>query len=66
MAPEELCISDESRKLLPFISEIYKLSYGEEPNYSKLNFILVKELMVMNISPTKQYDWNENLYHQMK
>jgi casein kinase 1 len=63
MTPEELCITDESRKLLPFISEIYKLSYGEEPNYSKLNFILVKELMLMNMSPSKVYDWNENLFH---
>jgi hypothetical protein len=66
MTPEELCISAESLKLLPFISEIYKLSYGEVPNYSKLNFILVKELMLMNMSPSKEYDWNENFYHQMK
>jgi hypothetical protein len=48
------------------VQEIYKLSYGEEPNYSKLNFMLVKELMLMNLSPTKEYDWNENEYAVMK
>lgn len=66
MTPEQLCVSEESHKLLPFVQEIYKLSYGEEPNYSKLNFMLVKELMLMNLSPTKEYDWNENEYAVMK
>lgn len=60
LTPEELCTSADSRKLLPFISESYRLSFGEEPNYSKLNFMLVKELMLMNMSPSREYDWNKD------
>ena len=66
MTPEELCCSPDSRKLLPFVKEIYSLSYGSEPDYSKLNFMLVKELMAMNLSPTKEFDWNRNAFLIMK
>jgi len=60
MTPEELCISDESKKIYPFLKEVYKLKFDEEPNYNKLNFILVKELMSQNISPSKEFDWMTN------
>ena len=60
MTPEELCISNESKKIYPFLKEVYGLKYDEEPNYNKLNFILVKELMSENLSPSKEFDWMSN------
>jgi len=60
MTPEELCLSNESKKIYPFLKEVYSLKFDEEPNYNKLNFILVKELMSVNLSPTKEFDWMSN------
>jgi hypothetical protein len=57
MSAQDLCISSDSQKIYPFLQEVYNLKFDEEPNYNKLNFILVKELMQMNISPSKEFDW---------
>jgi hypothetical protein len=57
MNAEELCVSNDSKKIYPFLKEVYSLKFDEEPNYNKLSFILVKELMQMNISPSKDFDW---------
>ena len=48
MAPRDLCPSYESKQLLPFVEEIYGMRFEEEPNYSKLNFLLAKILMNHN------------------
>lgn len=60
MSAEELCVSNESKKIYPFLKEVYSLKFDEEPNYNKLNFILVKELMAVNLSPSKEFDWMTN------
>jgi hypothetical protein len=57
MTPEELCVSEESAKLIPFLKEVYALGYYDEPDYNKLRFLLVKELINMDITPDKEYDW---------
>jgi serine/threonine protein kinase len=59
MTPEDICPSAESRELVPFIQEVYSLGFSEEPNYSKLNFLLVKILMNANVVPDNQYEWNK-------
>ena len=66
MSPEELCNTNESVKLLPFVKEIYALSYGSEPDYNKLIMLLVKEMLNMDIAPTKEFDWNQNAMVEMK
>lgn len=53
-------------KLLPFVKEIYALSYGSEPDYNKLIMMLVKEMLNMDIAPTKEYDWNQSAMVEMK
>ena len=58
MTPEELCNTNESVKLLPFVKEIYSLSYGTEPDYNNLIMLLLKEMMNMDMAPTAEYDWN--------
>lgn len=60
MSAEELCVSNESKKIYPFLKEVYSLKFDEEPNYNKLNFILVKELMAVNLSPSREFDWMTN------
>lgn len=62
MSPKEICPSIESRELLPFVQEIYSLRFDEEPNYSKLNFLLAKILMNLNLAPDDQYEWNQHLF----
>jgi len=60
MTPAELCVSNESKKIYPVVKEVYGLKFDEEPNYNKLIFLLVKELMAVNISPSKEFDWMTN------
>jgi len=37
--------------LIPFLQEILKMGYDEEPNYGKLKFIMVKCLLDRGIAP---------------
>lgn len=45
MTPKDLCKSSDCKKLYPFIKEVYNLKFDEEPNYNKLRFLLVNELL---------------------
>jgi len=45
--------------LLSFAEEIYSLKFAEKPNYSKLRFLLKKELLDLDQVPDKKYDWNQ-------
>jgi hypothetical protein len=60
MTPEELCSSEYSRLILPYLSEVYTLKFDEEPDYNKLGFLLVKELMSINLTPSNEFDWNSH------
>jgi casein kinase 1 len=61
MRPKDICPSFESQQILPFIQEIYSLRFDEEPNYNKLNFLLVKVLMNHNLVPDNEYEWNSSM-----
>ena len=58
LAPEAICESEEGQRLLPFVKEIFALQFEERPNYDKLRFMLIKALLDINETPTKEYDWN--------
>lgn len=40
-----------------FGEEIMKLSFEDKPDYSKLKFLLIKELLDLGSVPDKAYDW---------
>ena len=61
MKPKDICPSYESRLLLPFVEEIYSLTFNEEPNYNKLHFLLAKVLMDSNLIPDDKYEWNRSV-----
>jgi len=62
LTPELLCTSPESQHFLNFIQNIFNLKFEETPNYDKLRFMLVTELLDIGESPSKKYDWNEALF----
>lgn len=62
MTPELLCSSPESQHFLNFIQNIFQLKFEETPNYEKLRFMLVTELLDLGESPSKKYDWNEQYF----
>lgn len=45
LKPNQLCDSDESRLLLPFIEEIFSYRFADQPQYDKLRFCLLKILL---------------------
>lgn len=63
LTPELLCASPESKHFLRFINLIFSLKFEETPNYEKLRFMLVTELLDLGESPSKKYDWNENMFN---
>lgn len=63
MNPELLCESPEAKILRPFIDEIFNLSFNETPDYDKLKFSLVKGILDLNETPSKEFDWNQNFAH---
>ena len=60
MTPELLCESQEAKILQPFIENIFNLEFDEAPDYDKLRFLLLKGILDLNETPSKEYDWNEN------
>ena len=44
--------------LLDFVEEIFNLKYDEQPNYDKLNFMLLLKIMEQNHQYDQIYDWN--------
>ena len=45
MTIDDYCNSSDAKLLRPFITEVWGLSYEEEPNYDKLKFLLSKILL---------------------
>ena len=56
--PETLCNTSDSSRLKEFVSEIFKLQFKETPDYQKLKFLLVKQLLDLNDTPNGVFDWN--------
>ena len=48
LKPAQLCNSEESRLLLPFIEEIFSYRFDHTPQYDKLRFCLLKILLEQN------------------
>ena len=44
--------------LKDFASYAYSLGYEDAPDYNQIRFLFTKNLLEMNIIPTKEYDWN--------
>ena len=59
LSPEQLCDSEESLLLLPFMKEIMGYRFNEQPNYDKLRCLLLKILLDQNEEPDNAFDWNE-------
>ena len=55
MSPSEVC--KEAPFLITFAKHVYELEFEEEPNYSYLKFVLIKNLLDVNIVPSKTLDW---------
>ena len=43
---------------MSFAECAYDLSFDEEPNYGKIRFLFIKNLLDNNDSPTRDFDWN--------
>ena len=61
---EMLAESDEGKRLIPFISEVFSLGFEDTPDYDKLRFMLLKILLEINSVPNKKFDWNEHVQEQ--
>ena len=52
LLPSELCCSEKSQPIKDFVSEIFKLGFYEKPDYAKLKFLLVKQLLEYDQTPS--------------
>lgn len=41
-----------------FLQEAYLIAYDQTPNYSKLRFLLIRELLNLSHSPKTRYSWS--------
>ena len=61
MGVKELCGTSQSQSLTyclkPFVQEIMKLKFHEEPDYNKLRFLLEVVLLKQSIPPDRNFDW---------
>ena len=55
--PESLC-GQTSDMLLPFTQEVMKIGFNEEPNYHKLQFMLLKCLLEDDTILSLEFDWS--------
>lgn len=55
--PEGLCVG-KAKLLLPFVTEVFSLSFTEEPPYQKLRFLLMCPLLKLNKKPDSTFDWS--------
>lgn len=45
LTASDVCISSKSKELLDFVSAVFDLEFSEKPDYGKLKFLLIKELL---------------------
>ena len=64
--PQLLCQSDEAKRMLEFVQNIFDLEYEECPNYDKLRFMLLKIMLEVNQTPNNEYDWNVHYIQRLK
>jgi hypothetical protein len=58
MTARKLCIGN-SRKLLPFVEEVFSYKFKETPDYAKLKFLLLKVLLADDKNPDLAFDWSQ-------
>jgi hypothetical protein len=59
MTPKLLC-SGEAQPLVPFASEVFKYTFEEQPDYSRLKFMLIQILLEQDITPNDKMDWSKH------
>lgn len=55
--PKDICIGAASG-FLEFAEAVFKLKFAEEPNYKKLQHLLIKHLYDFDLCPTNRFDWS--------
>jgi hypothetical protein len=54
--PDVLCV-DRSKIFLEFIAEVDTIAYEEAPDYTRLQFLLMKCMISLGEEMTNEYDW---------
>ena len=58
---DKLKVNIEDAKELTSLAEYaYSLSFEEEPNYSKIRFLMTKVLLEKDVVPSNDFDWNKS------
>ena len=42
-----------------FAQELFAITFDQKPNYSKLRFLLTKEMLNIDLIPNDKFDWND-------
>ena len=45
--------------MVEFAEYVFNLDFEEEPDYSKVSFLLTKNLLDLNQTPSNDFDWNK-------
>lgn len=59
--PKDLCLN-ESKGLLPFVKLAFSYVYSDQPDYSKLKFLLISALMDNDQHPSMSFDWSQDQF----
>jgi hypothetical protein len=57
MTPKKLCV-DLAAPLLPLAEKVFALRFEEEPEYSRLRFMMAKILLKKDVAPNLIFDWS--------
>ena len=58
LKPREFLTDPRNKCLIPFAEYVYSLDFAEEPNYNKMKFLILKNILDHNLVPNFKYDWN--------
>lgn len=54
---EEFCTACHAQFMTDFLQEAYSYKYDQAPDYVKLQFLLKKALLDMNLTPDGRFSW---------
>ena len=63
VGPHKLC-TEEAIPLKPFVLEVFKLKFEEEPYYGKLRNMLLTAMVKEGQFPDKRFDWSMTPGHK--
>jgi len=52
--------------LIDFAKEVYMIRFKERPNYDKMKFLLIKEMLKIDMIPSNIFDWNNRKREEKK